>query len=223
MLIRQLYQRLQAGQDATSQAIAREVHDELINVHVRLNIESLRKLGAQITDPALRAEIDLLLESEQTASATLRTICEHLHPTGLDDPFGLPAVLRMQVQKYRANWHGDCQLQVTGARQPIAASVQREALRITQEALANAVQHADATKIMVHLQYAATPDGWVRLSISDNGRASQAIEPRPGHWGVRFMQESARAVGGQIAFQRQAGGGASVIFTFPTNADSMDA
>jgi signal transduction histidine kinase len=213
-IIRQLYQRLQHAQDATAAAIAREIHDEIINMNVRLNIASLQKLIGQVHDPAIHAELELLLESERTEAQALRLLCEQLHPTGIDDPLGLAAVLRMQVEKIQAIWSGDCHLVVEHAPCPIAAPTQREALRITQEALTNAVKHAAATEIVVQLHYPDTPGGLVCLTIRDNGRTGQAITARPGHWGVRNMYERARAAGGELQLCREPDGGTTVVFTF---------
>jgi len=57
VMIRQLYQHLQQTQDATAAAIARELHDEIMNVNVRLNIESLQELVGRCGDVALRANL----------------------------------------------------------------------------------------------------------------------------------------------------------------------
>lgn len=219
-MIRQLYQRLQQTQDATAAAIARELHDEVINVNIRLNIESLQQVIRQVPDVTLRSELELILESERTAAQALRMICEHLHPTGIDDPLGLSAVLRMQVEKMQAVWSGLCQLVVQHAPCPIAAQTQHEALRITREALTNAVKHASATEIVVELWYPEMPDGMVRLAIRDNGSTEQVITAKPGHWGVRNMVERARAVGGTLEFCRESEGGTAVVFTFAPTAGS---
>jgi len=53
-------------------------------------------------------------------------ICEHLHPTGIDDPLGLSAVLRMQMGKMQAIWSGMCHFVVEHAPCPIAAQTQHE-------------------------------------------------------------------------------------------------
>lgn len=212
--IRHLYQRLQHAQDMTAAAIARELHDEIINVNVRLNIQSLQNLIGQVHDPALQAELALVLESEYTEAQALRMICEQLHPTGIDDPLGLAAVLRMQVEKIQSVWPGECRLVVEHAPIPIAATTQREAMGITQEALSNAAKHAAATEIVVHLCYPETPSGMIQLSIRDNGRTGKAISASPGHWGVRNMRERAQAVGGTLKFRRELDGGTTVVFTF---------
>jgi signal transduction histidine kinase len=212
--IRQLYQHLQQAQDTTAAAIARELHDEIINVNVRLNIEALQKLIDQVRDSAILAELELLLQSEHTEAQALRMICEQLHPTGIDDPLGLAAVLRMQVEKIQANWSGTCRLIIEHAPCPIGAQTQREALRIAREALNNAMQHASATEIIVRLRYPDTAGGMIALSIHDNGSTGQVITIKPGHWGVRNMEERARAVGGMLEFRREPDGGTTVVFVF---------
>src|SRR5205823_3409162 len=88
---------------------------------------------------------------------------------------------------------------------PVPAQTQREALRITREALTNAVKHADATTIEVQLRYPAQPTDLLRLTIRDNGRGAPVIAPRSGHFGVRNMVESAHAVGGKLRFCSEAG------------------
>lgn len=193
--IRQLFQRLQQVRDATAAAIARELHDEIINVTVRLNIESLERLAAQVQDPAAQDEVRLVLAGEQTLAQTLRQICDQLHPTGLDDPLGLPVVLHRQVNKAQATWSGVCQFVTDGTPCPIDPAVQREVLRIKREALTNAIKHAAASAIIVQLAYPRQPGGLVEVTIQDNGRGPAAIRVTPDHWGVQNMRESARAAG----------------------------
>lgn len=213
-LIRQLYRHLQEAQDVAAMAVARELHDEVINGHVRLDIESLRQVAATTSDPALQQELQAVIESEQAVIGLLRRLCEQLYPTGLDDPLGLAAVLRGPVLKTQAVWGGRCSLVVSGQPRPVAAAVQREALRVTKEALANAVQHAHASMITVQLVYGAAPDDLIQLTIQDDGRTAEAVQPRAGHWGLRFMQESARAVGGHIHWHTDPAGGTTVSFRF---------
>lgn len=205
-------------QDETAAAIARELHDEIINVSLRLNIEALQQLLAQPLAPPVRDELAQVLASEQTMEVGLRIICERLHPAGLGDLFGLPSVLRMQVERAQATWPGRCALRVEGEPAPIAEPQQREALRIVREGLTNAVKHADATRISVTLRYPARPGDPVTLIVADDGRSGDTPRPRPGHRGVRTMIAGAQAAGGALAFERPAAGGTRLIFTFPAGA-----
>ena len=221
--IRHLYQHLQEVQDATAAEIARELHDEVININVRLNVQSLERLLTRVQDPVLQEELSLLLESERTVIQSLRLMCEQLHPTGLDDSLGLAAVLRMQVERAQSLSSGECVLSIHGKACPIDPRIQREAMRIAREALTNAIKHAAASRIVVELRYPSTPDEPIELIVRDNGRNAQAIEPRPGHWGIPNMYESARAVGGLLTITPDTDDGMMVLFSFaaaiPPNED----
>ncbi len=213
--IRTLYQRLQEAQEATAAAIARELHDEIININVRLNIEAIQKVLSHIDDATLRAELELVLESEHTVIQALRLICEQLHPTGIDDPLGLPSVLRMQVARAQAMWNGICRLSVTSPFQPVAAPIQHAAMQITREALTNAIKHATAaTHILVELRNVPYSDGWSQLIIRDDGQMIHPITAKPGHMGIRNMVERARMVGGQLQIDQAPDSGTAVVFTF---------
>jgi signal transduction histidine kinase len=216
--LRDLFRTMRRVQDETEADLVREIHDEIINIYVQENIDSLQHLLNLVSDQQQRAELELLLASEQGLSQALRTICERLHPIGLDDPRGLPSVLRSQVERAQARWLGSCCLTIVGEALPIAPTVALEIYRITREALANAMKHAAATTITVCLQYPTPLGGALILSITDNGRASIAVEPRPGHRGIWNMIESARAVGGDIAFDALPEGGTRVIARFPSLA-----
>lgn len=212
--IRQLYVKLQQAQDETASAIARELHDEVINVNVLLNIQSIQKLRVFAGTSPWQKELDILLESERTVAQSLRMICEQLHPTGIDDPLGLASSLRIQIERMQTTWDGVCHLNVVGTPIPIPAFQQREAVRITREALANAVKHAQATTITTTLRYPAQPDGFVEVVVADDGRSAQAVILKPGHWGIRNMYESARTAGGTIIVQHPLDGGTVLIFQF---------
>ncbi len=218
---RQLLQRVEAVQDATANDIALELHDEVINGFVRLNVQDLEWIRAQLHDPILRDKLTMTIESEHELIAALRTICSRLHPPGLNDPLGLPGVLRNEVMRVQERWAaGTCRLEITGGSLPITPTAQYQALRITKEALANAVKHADASTIIVHLQYPPAANEWVRLMIRDNGRNAGAVVERRGHLGLFSMRERARAAGGRLVVQSETGGYTSVEFTFPADTAS---
>lgn len=212
--LRELFDAMRQVEDATAAELAREVHDDIINVYVQLNIMSLQRLLARGVHPGLRTELELLLASERGINKALRVICERLRPTGLDDPMGLPGVLRGLTERVLAVWPGACRLCIEGQPLPIDPAIQLELYRIAREALANAVKHAEATTITVRLEYPLWPDQVFTLVIADNGRSGKPIQAMAGHWGVRNMQESARAAGGSLAFEQTLGGGASVVVTF---------
>jgi signal transduction histidine kinase len=178
---------------------------------------ALRKIIACTENSVLRKELQHLLESERTVIQVLRTVCEQLHPTGIDDPLGLPSVLRLQVDRIQPMWPGTITFMVENARQPVDAQIQFAAMKITLEALTNAVKHAvDATQITVRLHYPTMPQSRAELSIRDDGCTDHVIAPKPGNLGIRGMRERARSVGGDLQICRNQDDGTVVTFTFAT-------
>jgi two-component system NarL family sensor kinase len=89
--------------------------------------------------------------------------------------------------------------------------------RITQEALHNAIQHADASEIAVRLtQY---PDH-LRLTVTDDGRGIEGgVDPArfvaQGSYGLAGMRERANMIGGKLEVQTAIDYGTVVIFELP--------
>ncbi|GAC1553867.1 MAG: hypothetical protein NVS2B7_29820 [Herpetosiphon sp.] len=213
--IRELYHQLQQSQEETARTIAQELHDEIINVYVRLNMQSLQKIASRVIDPDILAELALVQQSEADVISALRTVCERLHPTGLDDPLGLPGVLEVQLEKVVAAWPGKLGVHVSGQPYSLAFETQRESLQLAKEAVTNAIKHAGAQTIVVTLQYPTCADDPITLMISDDGCGQETIVPKAGHWGIKGMQERARALGGTLHFHSQKGQGTCVVCTFP--------
>lgn len=217
--MRYLYQQVQQIEDATRRALAREIHDEVINVMVRLNIASLHHLLDETDDPFLREELRLILDGEQATSSILREMCERLSPTNLDDPYGLPGALRTALEVVEMGWSGTCHFILHGEPQPIMPVIQREVVRIMREAVMNAQKHAHATTITVCLTYPADPSAMISLTIHDTGREQAHIHPKPGSWGVRSMFERAQAVGGCLTIETSLSAGTTIHVRFPTTRD----
>ena len=87
--------------------------------------------------------------------------------------------------------------------------------RITQEAVANAGKHAQASSIAVRLHCEA---GSARLEVEDDGRGFGDVDPlgpaEPGHIGLASMRERAEMLGGRLVIQ-SGHGGTLVRFSVP--------
>jgi signal transduction histidine kinase len=80
--------------------------------------------------------------------------------------------------------------------------------RIAQEAVANAVRHAGASRIVMELRCL---DGKLRLWVSDNGRGMGERESSSlGGMGLRIMAYRARMIGGDLTIEKSPGGGTRV-------------
>lgn len=203
---------MQHVQDETARTIAQRLHDEVIPLSV-FDIQSIALVRDDV-NTAVRNELDKVLESEHLKIEMIRNVCDELRPVALDDPYGLPATLRSLINKLQTRHAAVENVSLTGALQPLPISVQHAALSITREALHNAITHAQATHIAVHVCYPSTVPGLLTIAIRDNGRTGQSVQPKHGHWGLHSMKEHARAVDGQLDVQ-QYDDGLAVVFTVP--------
>jgi signal transduction histidine kinase len=217
-LIRSLYHRVQQIQDQTAFRISRELHHE-VNAGVRLNIAALERLISRAAEaaPELVHELEELLKDEQSVSELIRLVCEDLVPVDPRVPMGFTASVDKTAEKATANWKGRWRVVVERPPVAVPSHVQRELLSITREAITNAVKHANADEIVVELQFPLQPDEPLRLSIRDNGSLQQEVEPKAGHLGLHFMQESADAIGATITWLVRETGGTEVQVVAPRN------
>jgi signal transduction histidine kinase len=90
-----------------------------------------------------------------------------------------------------------------------------DAYRIGREALVNAFEHSNASRIEGEITYDAAR---LRLSIRDNGDGiDQEIlkSGRSGHWGISGMRERAHNIGGQLNIWSNHGAGTEVELVIP--------
>jgi signal transduction histidine kinase len=87
--------------------------------------------------------------------------------------------------------------------------------RIAREALRNAFQHAQASKVEADITYG---ERLLRLRIRDDGKG---IDPklldagRDGHWGLAGMRERAQQIGAQFDIWSEIGAGTEVELRIP--------
>jgi two-component system nitrate/nitrite sensor histidine kinase NarX len=93
-----------------------------------------------------------------------------------------------------------------------------EVHHIVQEALANVVRHARASRARVTLDRA--PGGYAIVIEDDGVGAAQpgAPDERPGHYGVAIMRERASRLGGEVTVGPAPGRGTRVRLSFPDRA-----
>src|SRR4029077_20139706 len=100
---------------------------------------------------AARAQLARLRELAQEAHEELRYLILELRPPELERD-GLATTLRKPVEVLRRVQGGAPELEIElDGEPPAEAGRDRELLRIAQEALQNAIRHAGATRVVLHL------------------------------------------------------------------------
>jgi two-component system sensor histidine kinase UhpB len=87
-------------------------------------------------------------------------------------------------------------------------------LRIAQEALQNALRHANAGRVDVTL---GADDGRLRVAVADDGVGFDPDEPglRSRRLGLTSMEERARALGGTLSIESRPGAGTTIVLEVP--------
>lgn len=123
---------------------------------------------------------------------------------------GVRAPLRRIVQDIRHTTGIDCSLESSGALAALQPAVARVVLDIAQEAIANAVRHAQCDRIAVRC---TSIPGSLWLEVADNGRGCrQADLEHFGTSGVAWMHLRAQDCGGTLRISTRDQGGVLVRF-----------
>jgi signal transduction histidine kinase len=206
------------GQEAERARLAQELHDGPVQDLIALGqqAEMARRLVGR--GEIERAQV-LLEETRQAELETvdeLRRIIGALRPVYLEDLGFLPA-LEMLVRQAAERTSAHVKLEKEARMRRFTPEVELAAYRIAQEALNNAVQHAQAQHIVVRVDCA--PDG-LTLSVADDGVGfTLPVRPdvltRADHFGLVSMQERATRLGGTLQIDTAPGTGTRITVHLP--------
>ena len=193
--------------------IAREIHDTLAQgfVGIGVQLETVAKTQSVSAELA-REHLDRARILVRSSLAEARRSVWALRSQALeqDDLAGALSEVARQLS-------GDHEVRVRVAGRPrrLAAGVENNLLRIAQEALANAVRHANADEICVDLLFG---DGVVRLSVCDDGcgfDVEHTAQAASGHFGLAGIRERVHNLGGELSLLSRPGQGSEVVVEVP--------
>jgi signal transduction histidine kinase len=106
-----------------------------------------------------------------------------------------------------------------GTARALHPLIREEVERIAEEAIRNAVHHAEASRIEILLHWGTQE---LLLAVRDNGIGMRPSifddARRGGHFGLVGMRERAERVGGQLAVTSREGAGTEIALTLPARA-----
>lgn len=192
---RELTQVILQRVEAERARIARDLHDELGQ-----QLTALRTVAQVLSqDPALmrdKAElVGLLKRVSDDMAASLQGMLPRLRPLALDR-LGLHDALSDLLLDWRQVAPTlDITLHVDPLPDGLGDTLATAAYRIVQEAVTNAIKHAQAH----HISVALTCTGHaLELAVQDDGIGLPAAWQRPGHHGLLGIRERVQALGGTL-------------------------
>ena len=177
----------------------RDLHDGAQQRLVSLGMQ-LRLAQRHLDDGTV--DVDELLDESVaelgTAVAELRQIAHGLRPSSLDD--GLPAALSNLVRSLPMTVDMDVD------DGPLPDAVATTAYYVASEAIANAVKHAEATRIELRV---VRRDGHLLVRVTDDGCGGARLGLRSG------LADRVAALGGSLSVASPVGRGTEVEAALP--------
>jgi len=207
----QLGRRLLSAQEDERRLLARELHDDLSQRLARLAIDTAYVAANPGSTKA--TEVLQSLQPELVSiSKDVHEMSYRLHPSLLSD-LGLVAALQTECERVQRYTDAEIVVQVGDVREKIPADKALCVYRIAQEAVNNAIRHADAATIEVTFEQEGQS---LVLSVRDDGKGfDPAGEDTRAGLGLLSMRERAQLEGGSWAIQSQPGRGTTVTAILP--------
>ncbi|HEU4977024.1 MAG TPA: GAF domain-containing sensor histidine kinase [Baekduia sp.] len=218
------------GQQAANQALersiaasererarwARELHDETLQelAGLRLLLAATRRA----TDlEKVRTSLADGIERIDEGIRNLRSIITDLRPAALDQlgaQAALEALANRVEQRAGVKIELDLDLgwEAGRAGERHVEEIEETIYRVVQEAVTNAIKHAEARRITICVR--DTDDGTVLIRVSDDGRGFNPSDRSTG-FGLDGMRERVALVDGSMAIESRPGEGATIEIAFP--------
>jgi signal transduction histidine kinase len=189
--------------------LARDLHDSVTQSLYGIT------LFAEAADRLLAAgDVDLAAEhvrelrvTAQESLREMRLLIFELRPLILGE-HGLASALQVRLESVEGRSGLETVLEIEGEEQELPAETEGGLYRIAQEALNNALKHAQARCIEIRLRWTPSP---ITLEIIDDGVGFDPHTIRQqGGLGLQGMEERAAQLGSQLSIQSQPGQGTRV-------------
>lgn len=197
--------------------IGQDLHDGLCQQLSGTMLAAHALASSLRSQPQLQAHAKEIVGFLSTANEQARTLARGLHPVDLDAQ-GLIAALEQLAEatnrRVPCEYRGDHNLPIESA--DIAVNF----YRIAQEAVTNAVKHANANHIEISLHRHGQH---IVITVEDDGVGLREMPPRRNAgMGINIMRYRAGTLGAQFVAERRASGGTRIRCSMPLPASNED-
>lgn len=194
--------------DREQRRIGRELHDRLgqqitgIGMLARSLQRRLAATGAPETEAA-----EALVEVARGAQKQVRALARGLLPVEVDAG-GLMSALEELARRTETLFGQRCLFTCERPVEVHDNSTATQLFRIAQEAVHNAVTHAEASRIEIRLERRG---GRLILTVADDGRGLPAEAPEEGGLGLRILHHRAGLLNARLTLESTPGKGTTVL------------
>ena len=207
--------------EAERQRIGRELHDQtsqtLATALINLKLAD-GSLGSNVS--VARKKLSLAKQLIEHSMEQIKICVYDLRPVMLDD-LGLVSALRWYIKTHLAGTRLTVVTDFEDAGERAPRNIETTLFRIAQEALANVIRHADATRVSIRLE---TKPEYAVLAIVDNGKGFDPNQnPRSdknicGGLGLFTIRERVKLVKGTLNIESQENKGTELHVVVPISS-----
>ena len=203
---------------------ARELHDHAVQGLLGISyglVEIQKQAARQGVDGVLKEMLEVQRDTVLDIVGGLRGLIRGLRPAGLDE-FGLSVTLENYVASLSDGREMkpviSSDIETDGLTLPPIVSLCL--FRAAQEALRNALKHAQADAVMLRLGVQGAAESALELTVQDDGRGFTVPErlgefAQKNHFGLIGVEEQVTMVGGTLTVMSQPDAGTTVNVKVP--------
>jgi signal transduction histidine kinase/ligand-binding sensor domain-containing protein len=187
-------QRQMRAEQGERERIARELHDTLLQSIYGLMWRFQSVANQMSPTDATRDTMNAALEDAEEVLEEGRDRVAGLRLTE-DSALGLAELLRKIGNDHSVRFGARFSIEVLGNERPLRPVIKNAVRRILGEALLNAFRHAEATEIVLKLNFQPKQ---FQARVEDDGKGIPSAVVKnglPDHWGLRGMTERAAEIG----------------------------
>jgi signal transduction histidine kinase len=209
-------ERIVIVQESLRRELAQELHGSVQNRLIVLQHQILDLEKLDITEEQVAKLKELRTKLEELLEEHCRPISHRLYPSILRQ--GLTPALQSLGDHFESTLDIDIEVDDELKRQEranrglIMERVRLTAYRIAEEAINNVIKHAKASRVIMKLAFQS--EGWIALTIQDNGEGFDVEQALKG-LGILMMQDYAEVVGGRCNISSELGKGTKISVTLP--------
>ena len=218
--LHQLTRHIISAQEDERKAISRELHDDIVQGLVGINI-ALSSLcqGGAIGTHLMKVKVARISRLVKNSVKAVHRFARELRPAVLDD-LGLIPALDAYLKSVAARKKIKIRMTARGGVEALGSGKRTALFRVAQEALTNVARHAHATNVSLSIR---ENSGMVRMEISDNGRSfhvgNALLAKNPKRLGLVGMKERIEMVGGRLTIVSAPGKGTTVCADIPLDRE----
>ena len=191
--------------------LARELHDTLAHTLSALSVQlETVKVYWDVDQAAARSRLEQSMALAHSGLEETRRALKALRASPLDD-LGLALAISSMAKNASEHANLVLDLSIMDKIPSLSPDVEQGIYRIAQEAVTNAVNHANAKNLTVKLEYI---EGKTRLTVCDNGVGFDIEKNiKSGQWGLTGMTERSQLIGGKLSIVSKPGIGTEIKLT----------